>query len=107
MSIKGVDAQIMTTRAPDFVREASSQLKGGERMQEFLATQAQSEAEHDKASVHKTDASPKSELQPKKEGDTGSGYSSSGKRGGKGEQADDALLNADVGSADNIIDILL
>lgn len=106
MSIKGVDAQIMSTRAPDFLREANSQLKGGEKMQEFLAIQAQAEAERSSASVRKTEAAPKAELQAKNEGGTGDSYSSSGKRGGKNEQTDDPMLDASVGPSENIIDLL-
>ncbi|NLT57758.1 MAG: hypothetical protein GXX99_02210 [Clostridiales bacterium] len=39
MSIKGIDAQMMVTRAVDYARESSAQLKKSELMQDYMAVQ--------------------------------------------------------------------
>lgn len=107
MSIRGVDAQIMISRAPEFMKDASVQQKAGDRMQDFLAVQAQAEAEHDKASVAQLQQASRSELQLDSEGRSQNGYAGGGERGGKRQDSEASLLDEDVGPADNIIDIRL
>ncbi|MGI5970212.1 MAG: hypothetical protein ACOX7P_00620 [Oscillospiraceae bacterium] len=45
MSLKGIDAQIMTQRATDFVKNASAANKRNELMQDYMALQRKAEDE--------------------------------------------------------------
>lgn len=109
MSIRGIDAQMMVTRAPDFVQDAASQMKAAERSQEFLAVQKQSELEHDKASVVKTDESPEIELHLENEGGDGSESYTSQQKKNEPPVRDEylELLDAAVGPSEHILDITL
>lgn len=108
MSIKGIDAQIMIARAPDFVKEANAQLKTGDRMQSFLAEQAKAEAEHDKSSIGRTEQTSGPELHLGEEGGGDNFYSPSGNRKNHEEvDADFSILDAEVGSVGSTIDIKL
>lgn len=108
MSIRGVDAQLMIARSPDFAREASQQQKLGDHMQSFMAAQAKSEAEHEKAYVAKTEQPPEPELHLENEGGGNAGaYSSSKKKRAEEELREPSLLDADVGRGNHIIDIKL
>ena len=106
MSIRGIDAQIMIARAPDFVKEANAQLKGAEKMQEFLAAQSKAEAEREKSSVAKAEKTLQVELHPDADGGGRGQYESAREKKFKeNEEATRSLLDADVGSAKNLIDI--
>lgn len=109
MSIRGIDAQLMLSRTPDFARDASAQLKTGDKVQDFLAVQAQAEAEHEKSSVVKSEEAPKSELHLGDEGSLGQEYSGSGgSKKDKDKKKDDPLLDVNVGHGrESIIDIRL
>ena len=107
MSIRGVDAQIMISRAPDFVKEANALNKGGERMQDFLAVQAKAEQDRVQSMIVKTDAAYKAELHLENEGGGGAAYEDSPGKKKKGKDAAPDLLDLGVGSEGHIIDIKL
>lgn len=109
MSIKGIDAQIMITRAPDFAKEASNQQKIGDRTQDFLAVKAQAEAEKSKSSVSQAEETPRAELHLENEGGTQDRYTSAaGKRKSKKTKSGgSSMLDSEVAPGDNIIDIKL
>lgn len=111
MSIRGIDAQIMVTRAAELVRDTSVQLKGSERMQDFLAIQAQAQTELDQSTVLKSTESEKVQLQLGDEGG-GAGYTpAENEREGQATSEDEARLAAAndplVPSEEHIIDIKL
>jgi hypothetical protein len=54
MSIRGIDAQIMISRLPDNVNEASALQRRPEVSQEFMAVQARINDAHDQTKVQKT-----------------------------------------------------
>ena len=109
MSIRGIDAQMMVTRAPDFVQAANSQIKGAERMQDIISAQNQSTTEREKVSVSKTDKSPEIELRLGNEGGDGSeAYTSQQKQNEElAREEYNELLDADVGPSEHILDITL
>ena len=51
MSIRGIDTQIMRTRATDLVRETSSAQRHPEMSQEYLAAQTKAETTQDQGRV--------------------------------------------------------
>jgi len=54
MSIRGIDTQIMITRATDLIRETSSAQRHPETSQEYMAAQAKAESTHDQSRVSAT-----------------------------------------------------
>lgn len=107
MSLKGIDAQIMVTRTADMAREAVTQLKSGERMQEFLAVQAKEMAEREKSMVSELDKSEKPELRSDKDGGSArDSYTPSG-GGRKGAPDDILLIDPLVPGEEHLIDITL
>ncbi|NLO47743.1 MAG: hypothetical protein GX111_05410 [Clostridiales bacterium] len=54
MSIKGIDNQLMVTRAADYAKEASTQLKRSELMQDYLYVQTKMLENRKKQVVPKT-----------------------------------------------------
>ena len=107
MSIRGIDAQMMVTRTADLLQAANTQQKGGERVQDFLAVQNQALAEHEKASVVKTDKSPAAELHLGNEGGDGSETYTSQQNQELVRDEYMELLDADVGPSEHILDITL
>ncbi len=108
MSIRGVDGQLMIARTPDFMKDASEQLKAGERMQNFAAAQTQAETELEQRTVVGTDKTPEPELHLENEGGGGAGgHSGSKKKKGEAEAQELSLLDANVGLSSSTIDIKL
>ena len=107
MSIRGIDAQMMVTRAPEFLQSANSQLKGAERMQDVISAQNQSTVEREKVSVAKTDKSPEIELHLGDDGGNGGEAYTSQQNEEQVLEKYDELLNADVGPSEHILDITL
>ena len=109
MSIKGIDAQMMITRAPDFVSDTVAALKGGERMQNLLTTQAQADAERQKGIIAGTEEAQAVGMHLEHEdGGGGAAYEAFGGQSGQASaEIVNALLEADVGPSENIIDIKL
>jgi len=105
MSIRGIDAQMMVTRATDLLQSANTQLKGAERAQENLAVQNQNAAERDRSSVAKADKSPVVELRTGDEGG-GDAYMSQQNDGQKKDEYNE-MLDSELGSSEHILDIIL
>ena len=106
MSIKGIDAQIMLARVPDFVREASTQLKVGDLMREYLAVQNKIAEEREKSMVIKTNQTYKPELRTENDSEgAGAYYESSENR--KHELSQQSVLDEEIGVNEHIIDIKL
>ncbi|MCL1828980.1 MAG: hypothetical protein FWG32_05735 [Oscillospiraceae bacterium] len=107
MSIKGIDAQMMIARVPDFVRETSTQLKVGDLMQEYLAVQNKIMEDREKSMVTKTNSPHHTELRLENESDgTGSYYESSENRE-RENSSQQSVLDEEIGVNEHIIDIRL
>ena len=106
MSIKGIDAQIMITRTPDYARDASAAQKRPEMTQDFLAAQTKM---HDAIAKGRVAGSEQSEMETiRTDVDGGSGSSYEGEGEGKhGEGGEDGEIPRDlrVPPGNNIIDI--
>ncbi|MDR0490922.1 MAG: hypothetical protein LBH28_06730 [Oscillospiraceae bacterium] len=105
MSIKGIDSQIMITRAADLARDSSALQKKPELTQEYLAIQAKAnEAQVQKRVSRKTEVEMQ-KLRPDKDGggSGGGGGNASGDRSSerKNELDSDTL----VPPGNNVIDI--
>lgn len=111
MSIRGIDSQMMITRSTEFLQDANSQLKGAERMQDFIAVQRQSEADRNQVSVSKAEGASEAELHLENEGGDGSEAYMSQKGEGEPEEKvaeRDPLLDTVVGPADrHFLDVTL
>ncbi|NLB28616.1 MAG: hypothetical protein GX823_00065 [Clostridiales bacterium] len=107
MAIRGSDAQIMVARTSDFVHDAVAQLKGAERMQDFLAVQKQSDTERDKTSVGELEETPKVELRLENEGGSGSEQYTSQQNEEPPRHEYMELLDADVGPSEHTVDVIL
>ena len=84
MSIKGIDTQIMITRASDFVREASSAQRQPELNQEHAAAQHKVESTQDQSRVSATNEAEQDAIQTDADG-SGSG-AAGGEGSGQGEE---------------------
>ena len=78
MSIRGIDTQIMITRASDFVRETSSAQRQPEVNQEHAATQQKVESTQDQSRVSATTEAENENIRTDVDG------SGSGAAGGEG-----------------------
>jgi hypothetical protein len=106
MSIKGIDAQMMITRAADLARESSALQKKAELTQDYLAIQAKAnEAQEQKRIARKTEVEMQ-KLHPDKDGGggggTGGGGGSKPKNSAKKAEPDSDTL---VPPGNNVIDI--
>ncbi|MDR2571925.1 MAG: hypothetical protein LBD23_16725 [Oscillospiraceae bacterium] len=79
MSIRGIDTQIMITRATDFVRETSSIQRQPEISQEHLAQQTKIESTQDQSRVIATMESDMENIRADEDGE-GSGAADGGKK---------------------------
>jgi len=86
MSIRGIDTQIMITRATDLIREASSTLRHPETSQEHLATQTKADSALDQSRVTATTESEMDNIRTDVDG------SGSGAAGGEGSEQDEEEL---------------
>ena len=107
MSIKGVDAQIMIARVPDFVRETSAQLKVGDLMQEYLAAQTKAAEDREKSMVTKTNQAYKPELRLENESDGTGAYYESSENDKRENVPQQSVLDEEIGVNEHIIDIKL
>ena len=83
MSIRGIDTQIMITRATDLVRETSSAQRHPETSQEYMAAQAKAESTHDQGRVS---ATVESEMENIRTDVDGRGSGAAGGEGSKEEE---------------------
>ena len=83
MSIRGIDTQIMITRATDFVRETSNIQRHPETSQEHLATQGKIESTHDQSRIKETTESEMENIRTDVDG------GGSGAAGGEGSEQDE------------------
>jgi len=106
MSIKGIDAQMMITRLPDNVNQASSLIKRPEVAQEFLATMGKLNDTRDHTRVAKTLESEmeqiRTDVDEDSEGGYGGGGGDAGSGSGKNDKPDQNML---VPAENHIIDI--
>jgi len=109
MSIRGIDTQIMITRATDFVRETSSIQRQPEHNQEHLAVRSQIEGEIDQSRVLATTETEneniRTDVDEEREGSEGG--ESSGRRDGQQEEDEEVIPELRVAPAqyDQLIDI--
>jgi len=108
MSIRGIDTQMMITRATDFVRETSSIQRHPETTQEHLAAQTKIESSHDQSRVNATTESEMENIRTDEEGE-GSGAAGGGKKQNEDEKPEDQASELLVPPSDrpNIIDIMI
>lgn len=106
MSIKGIDTQMMITRAAELTNEASVQVRKGDMSQEFLAIHQKAVAEHDQQSVKGPQKAEQADVKLDQDG-SGSGAASSGGGRGSGQREDDRPdpLDQLVPGGQNTIDI--
>jgi len=108
MSIKGIDSQIMISRLPDNVKEASSIQKKPELMQEFLATQGKLTDAQDQTRVAKTSESEMENIRTDVDG--GSDNENDGEENQRpGEENSEDEIDPDmlVPPGHNVIDITI
>jgi len=85
MSIRGIDTQIMITRATDFVRETSNTLRQPEVSQEHLAAQTKVDSTLDQSRVAATTESEMDNIRTDVDGE------GSGAAGGEGSQEEEEM----------------
>ena len=105
MSIKGIDAQMMITRLPDNVREASAIQKRPEVAQDVLAAQQRLNDAQDQSKVAKTTESEMENIRTDVEEGRGGSYGGEGNSGKKEDKPDDIEQELKVSPSCNIIDI--
>ena len=104
MAIRGIDAQHMVTRAAEFMKDSSQQLRKNELLQDYLAVQSKVIDEKDKKTVSRTLETEKTGLHPDQGGGGSAGYGQAQKKSaGKAETSEDAANTVPAGQ--NIIDI--
>jgi len=106
MSIKGIDAQIMITRTPDYARDASAAHKRPEMTQEYLAAQTKISDAIAKGRVAGSEHSEMETIRTDVDGGAGGTYEGQGE-GKHGEDGEDGEIPPDlrVPPGNNIIDI--
>ena len=93
MSIKGIDTQIMITRLPDNLREASALQKRPEVAQEFLAAQGKVNNAHDQNKVSATLEAEMEQIRTDVDEGSAGGYDGDGGSGsGKKKESDQDFL---------------
>jgi len=106
MSIKGIDAQIMITRTPDFARDASTAQKRPEMTQSFLAAQTKMSDAIAQGRVAGTEQSEMEMIRTDVDGGSGNEYEGEGEgKKGKDEKEGEIPQNLRVPPGNNIIDI--
>ena len=105
MSIKGIDTQIMITRAADFARDNSALLKKPELNQDYLAVQAKAYNAQEKKRIVKTTEIELKKLRPEDGGGGNQGGWDGDSRSARNGRED--VLNSEtlVPPGDNMIDI--
>lgn len=73
MSIKGIDAQLMVTRAADLAKDSSTQLKKNELMQDYLAVHAKAVEHQEQTKVAKAIESQQVSINKDKDKDSSPG----------------------------------
>jgi len=108
MSIRGIDTQIMITRATDFVREANSVQRQPEIAQDHLAAQAKIESTQDQSRVNATTESEMENIRTDvdEDGSNASGEEQSNRKK-QNEDPEDVPVDLRVAPAlhDQLIDI--
>jgi len=109
MSIKGIDTQLMITRATDFVKETSNIQRHPEQTQAFTAAQTKAESTHDQSRVKATNESEMDNVRTDADG-SGSGAAGGGGSGrGEDGMTDEQRAELLVAPAahDQLIDIVV
>ena len=108
MSIKGIDAQLMITRAADLARDASQQVRKNELVQDYLSAQMNAQEQFEIQKAPKTNESEKVKLnldkESEREGSAKKRPSASSKQQ-KAVQENEVLKH--VPSPDSIIDVII
>jgi hypothetical protein len=110
MSIRGIDTQIMITRATDFVRETSSMQRQPELSQEHLAQQTKIESVQDQSRVIATTESEMENIRTDEEGEGSGAAGGGGKRHEEQEPEEEEVapeLRIAPAPHDCIIDIMI
>ena len=89
MSIKGIDSQLMITRAAELMKDSSVQLKKNELMQDFLAVQSKVIEEHEKQKVARAQETQEAEIQLERDRDSAQGERQGGASKRKKEETQD------------------
>jgi len=109
MSIRGIDTQIMITRATDLVRETSVTQRHPETSQEYLAAQAKAESSQDQSRVTATTESEMENIRTDVDG--GGSGAAGGEGSGQNEeemtQAQKAELLVAPADHEQLIDITI
>lgn len=85
MSIRGIDNQLMITRATEMVKDSDASLRKNELMQDYLAIQSQIEGEKEKAMVGEALEVQEAEVKLDKDGEGANNYEGQSKKGSQGE----------------------
>ena len=107
MSIKGIDSQIMLSRLPDNVKEASSIQKKPELMQEFLATQGKLNDAQDQTRVAKTSEAEMENIRTDVDGGSGNDGGEENEKSGEKNEMDEVDPDMLVPPGHNVIDITI
>lgn len=107
MSIKGIDAQLMVTRAAEYAKESSVQQRKNELLQDYLSVQAKVAETQEKQKVAKTVQAEAAGIQLDKdaEGYGGHGYDSSSEEPSDETDRNQELLNQLLDTEEHAIDI--
>ena len=109
MSIRGIDTQIMITRATDFVRETSSVQRQPEVAQEHLAAQTKVNSAQDQSRVTATTESEMEHIRTDVdgEGSGAAGGEGSGRENEEMTEEQQAELLVAPAAYDQLIDIMI
>ena len=104
MSIKGIDAQHMVTRAAEFVKDASVQQRKNELLQDYLTVQSKVVDAQEKQKVPKTLETEKMRMHPDQDG--GGGYGGTAQKDAKSNKDEEQTpAGHAVPAEQHIIDI--
>jgi len=109
MSIRGIDTQIMITRATDVVRETSSMLRHPEAAQEHLASQTKINSAQDQSKVAATIEAEMENIRTDVDGEGTGAAGGEGSKRGEDELSEeqDAELLVAPSDITHIIDITI
>ena len=104
MSIKGIDTQIMVTRAAELAKESSNQIKRNELMQDYMSVQGRLIEEHEKQMVTGLNEAQEVAIQREREGSRGGAFAE-GQARGESSLSDQELDEELLSGENHIIDI--
>jgi hypothetical protein len=109
MSIRGIDTQIMITRATELVRETSNALRHPETTQNHLAAQGKIESTHDQSRVAATTESDMENVRTDVDGSGSGAAGGDGSKKGEGELTEEQQAELLVAPSDiiHLIDITI